>query len=231
VALCDDETMCCLALPSGLVLISTGVLRGLEDEAELAFVVAHEVAHIAAGDAARALVRFGLQNAASRPQDLGRAAWVRAAGDVVSLGHGMGRERSADLRAVEAMMRLGYDPRSALRYLDRLELKAAVGAPEMAPLLSAHPPPHDRVRRLEPSLRGRVGAGRRERVNRELFRRVAGHVRLHADLRPTAGIVDATPDPAGSGAEGRGRSGVAWGVAGLLLLAALFLVVGMLLSR
>jgi hypothetical protein len=116
VELINDADVKTLALPSGVLLISLGMLASLEDEAELAFVIAHELAH-SSGDAAIRLVRLGLQAVAREQESTGRRIWARAANDLVALGYGRRREREADAKALKALLGLDYDPRSAARYL------------------------------------------------------------------------------------------------------------------
>jgi predicted Zn-dependent protease len=186
-----------LALPSGVVLLSEGVLDALEDEAELAFVLAHDLAHAATSDTARPLVGLGLRALAEGSGD-GSSAWVRATLDLIRLGHGDGREHDADARAVRAMASCGYDPSSAMRYLRRVGDRCAAGDEPFAEMALAHPPAAARLQRLESQWTrpGEVA----ERVNREVFRRMAGQRALAEELVPVQPF-----DTAESGAE-RGRS-------------------------
>ncbi len=190
VILVDDGTQRALALPSGLILLSVGVLRFLEDEAELVFVLAHELAHASSGDAAVRLVRHGFhatQAAGGAPEP---AAWGDAAEDLVRLGYGRKRERDADARALEAMTALHYETESALRYLRRLQERTWVGDATVAELALAHPPAADRLRRIEKALYGRPGSDADRKVNREVFRRAVTVVLAEplppVDLLPTA---------------------------------------------
>jgi predicted Zn-dependent protease len=160
-----------LALPSGTLLISTGLLASLRDEAELAFILGHEIAHAASGEVAVRLVRLGFNATARERGDSDGLCWSDAAVDVVRLGYGRRRERDADARALEAMLALDYEPQSALHYLQRTADAAEQRDPVVAELAVAHPPAADRMRRLERSLYGRVGGSEARRVNREVFRR------------------------------------------------------------
>jgi len=169
----DDWTVRSLALPSGAVLLSVGLLATLEDEAELAFVLAHELAHVAAGDAAAGLTRLGMHALAGERLAPGRQVWTQAAAEVARLGHGDDREFRADERAIAALTAARYDPQSALRLIDRLGRRVARGDWHVQEWALAHPPAAQRMRRLEPLVEG-LPAGDVLRVNREVFRRVAG---------------------------------------------------------
>jgi len=160
-----------LALPSGTLLISTGLLASLRDEADLAFVLGHEIAHAASGEVAVRLVRLGFNATARERGDSDGLCWGDAAVDLVRLGYGRRRERDADARSLEAMLALDYDPQSAVRYLQRLHEAIGCGDPMVAEVGVAHPTPIDRIRRLERAIYGRVGGFDAPRVNREVFRR------------------------------------------------------------
>lgn len=170
VALLDDPRLRTLALPSGTVIISIGMLQFLEDEAELAFVLGHELAHIASGAVASRMVRGGLAAVANEDR-LEENGWGDAATDLIRLGYGRRREQEADARALDAILSLQYDPESAIRFLGRLRVAAESSVPEVAETYVAHPAPSYRVRKLERSLYGRVERDHVLRVNREVFRR------------------------------------------------------------
>jgi predicted Zn-dependent protease len=161
-----------LALPSGTLLVSTGLLAFLEDEAELAFVLGHEIAHAASGEAAVRLVRLGFQATTRERGATDGLCWSDAALDLVRLGYGRRRERDADLCALDAMLALEFDALSACRYLQRLHEAIERGDEDVAETEVAHPTPLDRIRRIERALYARVaGATDVSRVNREVFRR------------------------------------------------------------
>jgi predicted Zn-dependent protease len=191
-----------LALPSGTLIVSTGLLSFLEDEAELAFVLGHEIAHAASGEAAVRLVRLGFEATARERSATDGLCWSDAAVDLVRLGYGRKRERSADACALAALLELDYEPQSAARYLQRLEASIARGDEVVAETAVAHPTPADRARRIERALYARVtGATVAPRVNREVFRRAVSPATLAAGLVRTE--LDA-PQP------------VPWGMTGLI---------------
>lgn len=160
-----------LALPSGTLLIGSGALTFLEDEAELAFFLGHEIAHAASGDAAVRLSRLGFLTT-SRRGDRDGASWADAASDLGALGYGRHRERDADARSLFAILALGYDARAVGRYLDRLQAAIDSGDPAVAETALAHPTPAERRRRIGKLLYGRVTEGEGSlKVNREVFRR------------------------------------------------------------
>jgi len=172
-----------LALPSGTLLFSTGLLAFIEDEAELAFVLGHEIAHAASGEAAVRLVRLGFEATARERGVADGLCWSDAAVDLVRLGYGRRRERDADACALGAMLDLEYEPQSACRYLQRLHAAIRRGDNAVAETEVAHPTPFDRMRRIERALCARVGVTTDvARVNREVFRRALSPAALAASL-------------------------------------------------
>jgi predicted Zn-dependent protease len=211
-----------LALPSGTILVSLGTLVGLEDEAELAFVLAHELAHAASADAAIRLVRTGLQVVALEDDGSTRQPWSHAAEDLIRLGYGRERERGADRQAIEAVMALDYDPDSVLRYLRRIDRLVAAGDPRVAELALAHPTATSRLRAVEAYAAACPQPRTAPRVNREVFRRVAGHDVLATRLERVEGFAE-EPDPVGGD-----RTGTEPAHRRLWLIVALALLAGLL---
>jgi len=192
VVLFEDPGLRTLALPSGTLLLSLGTLLFLEDEAELVFVLAHELTHAACADAATRLVRLGFDVLVREGGETGEAGWSRAANDLVALGYGRNRERDADSRGLEAVLALGYDPEAVLRYLGRLRSLVDRGDPRVAEIFVAHPAPAERAQRAGKMLFDRTYPAT-GRVNREVFRRAAGHGVLATRLERVRGFGEAAP--------------------------------------
>jgi predicted Zn-dependent protease len=182
-----------LALPSGTLMLSIGLLTSLRDEAELAFVLGHEISHAASGEVAVRLVRLGFKATARERGDSDGLCWSDAAVDLVRLGYGRRRERDADSRAIDALLALDYDAQSAIQYLNRLHDAGLRHDPAIAETAVAHPTPLDRIRRIERMLYGRVGGSEAPRVNREVFRRAIPAKEFGLQLVPVE--LDAPPLP------------------------------------
>jgi len=180
VVLVDDADVRTLALPSGLVILSIGALAAVEDESELAFLLAHELVHSARGDAALRLVRQGLLNIA-RHQDAAIEVWRSAVDDILALGYGCKREFEADAVALDAVLNSGFDPASVLRLLVRLDGRVSDADPHIRTFFLSHPTPCQRHHRFRRILASRVESSE-TRVNREVFRRAAGREVLASEL-------------------------------------------------
>jgi predicted Zn-dependent protease len=223
VVLFEGQALQTLALPSGLILVSLGTLAGLEDEAQLAFVLGHELAHAASGDAAVRLVRLGFKALVRDRSAKGSDGWAGAALDLVKLGYGRRRERDADARSVNAMLALGYDPNAAIRYLQNIDGLIESGAPGTEELSLAHPSPGYRVRKLEKMLFGRVDSSAGRQVNREVFKRALERPSEESDMVRLETLFEPSEN------EGMGLRWLPWAGLVAALIITLLLVFGLVL--
>jgi len=147
-----------MALPGGYVYVTRGMLSHLNNEDQLATVLAHEIGHVAARHAARQ----AWQQQISQGLLLGGALLGQVAGlpaqDILNLG-GMATqmlflrysredELEADKLSVEYASLAGYDPRQVIPFfqaLNRIEQKEGQSVPGF---LSTHPNPGDRIQRI-----------------------------------------------------------------------------------
>ena len=110
------------AAPGGFVFVTTGLLNFVEDEDELAFVLAHEIAHIEMDHGLNAIIQNeGAKLFQSATGDMGLDGLF---GDLLSWGengYSKDLEQEADLRGGEIMASLGYDWQSGVNVMKRLE--------------------------------------------------------------------------------------------------------------
>lgn len=145
----ESDAINAFAMPGGYILVSTGLLKILESEDELAFVLAHEIAHVSLRHHYQIVLRQRLAEQASRElqsavqgNDLAKLA--SASGQIYARGLDKAAEFEADRLGVEIMTRAGYDPIAALGVLDRL-LKFKGSDPRAELLFSTHPSPSERL--------------------------------------------------------------------------------------
>jgi beta-barrel assembly-enhancing protease len=127
--------------PSGYVMITRGALRQMQDESELAGVLAHEVAHVVHKHGLEAVKAAGIKKAgvqaATASDETGQfTSMADGVTDVVLGGFGQKEETIADQTAVTYMIRAGYDPNGYARFLDRMGQAQKSAGPRF---LSSHP--------------------------------------------------------------------------------------------
>lgn len=135
------------ALPGGYVYITTGMLKKLNSEAQLAGVFAHESVHVAARHSAvRMSEQIGLNIllSAVMPEDTPRGA-IQATSivrQIVSLKYSRDDERQADTIGLDYMVWAGYSPYATVETMQMLEKENKVRPVEF---LSSHPAPQNRI--------------------------------------------------------------------------------------
>jgi predicted Zn-dependent protease len=137
------------AMPGGYVLLSSGLLKLLESEDELAFVMAHELAHVSRRHHYQVVQRQRLADQAAKnlqtvAQDQDTAKLAQASGQIYARGLDKGAEFEADRLGVEVMTRTGYDPSAAISVLEKLQ-KLKGNDPRSELLFSTHPSPAERL--------------------------------------------------------------------------------------
>ncbi len=150
--LADRQTVNAFALPGGPVFITRGLLSRLDNEAQLAGVLGHEVGHVVgrhtAEQIAKSQLAQGLIGAAgvAGSDEYGsgqHAAQLAAlAAQIAQLKYGREDEIQADTLGVRFMSQAGYDPRALL---DVMRILSEASGPGRGPeFLATHPDPGNR---------------------------------------------------------------------------------------
>jgi predicted Zn-dependent protease len=160
-AVLDSKVQNAFAAPGGVIFISRALINTIENESELAAVLAHEVGHIAAKHAIRSIRRaqfmqgVGTITAASMKGDQGKQ-FESMIGDLQSVlfdkGLDQGMEFEADAAAMETAYRTGYDPRGMINVLKKLQ-KIEASSVKKGSWYSTHPPLSERIAKLEAQLK------------------------------------------------------------------------------
>jgi predicted Zn-dependent protease len=136
----EDPTVAAFTLPNGRLYIHTGLLSRVENEAQLATILARELAHYTNGHPRGAVGASGLP-APAMTGPLPRGDLSPTAAAILGLdlrltaaaaigGYGASREREADAEGLRRLTRAGYDGEQALKIFERL----AGGSPDGGPL-------------------------------------------------------------------------------------------------
>jgi Zn-dependent protease with chaperone function len=144
----NDTTLNAFAAPGGYMYFYTGIIRFLEDEAEFAGVMAHEMAHCDRRHSTDALTKqYGISIMlgillGNNPSQLAEIAAGLASG-LSTLAFSRQNEYEADRYAVKYLSATDYDPLGLAGFFIKLE-----GHPTPPTFLSTHPSPDDRIEQI-----------------------------------------------------------------------------------
>jgi predicted Zn-dependent protease len=168
----DTETINAFALPGGSIIVSSGLLKRLASESELAGVLAHEIAHVVKRHQLKAIqsgmqadfwknvgtsvaadrVKIGGGAVGSTVGNMAKPYILDAAGNLIKDGFFLrpldrGLETEADQLAIVLATRAGYDPYGLVGALQMLAQYKGGG--DAASVFSTHPSATDRIAELE----------------------------------------------------------------------------------
>ncbi|MCE5276025.1 MAG: M48 family metallopeptidase [Syntrophaceae bacterium] len=153
----NPKTANAFALPGGKVAVYTGILPYTKNEAGLAFVMAHEVAHALARHGGERVSQNLLLQLGQQGLNVAIANKSPEAVQAVNLGYGVAstvgvalpfsrtQEYEADHIGIILMAKAGYDPQEAPAFFERM-LQTKQGSPPE--FLSTHPADQSRIRQL-----------------------------------------------------------------------------------
>ena len=152
----DDESANAFALPGGFFYVNTGAILAAESESELAGVMAHEIAHVAACHAAREMTRSQLANIASLPlifiggwAGIGIQEVASLALPVSFMKFSRNFESEADYLGVEYLYKSGYDPIGLITFFEKIEAMEKKKPGFLSKTFASHPQTPERVERTQ----------------------------------------------------------------------------------
>jgi predicted Zn-dependent protease len=198
----DSDEINAFALPGGFFYVNKGLVLAADNEAELAGVMAHEIAHVAA--------RHAVEN-----QTKGTLLEYLAIGGSIFLGgipgliyqntaglgllglfmkFSRGAEEEADKLGVQYMWAAGYDPTAMATMFEKLEAKNKKKPGFIARAFSTHPAPPDR-RASSLALAARFPEHEEYVISTSEFQRVKGRLlRLSNARASTSGVLPGSED-------------------------------------
>jgi beta-barrel assembly-enhancing protease len=191
----DTDGVNAFAAPGGFIHITRGTLALMKSEAELAGVLAHEVAHIAGRHTIRAVQKGKVaQMAAEQGSISSNPELFRRFTDecykAVFAGFGRADEMEADDHGLAFTAAAGYDAAGLMQFLTALQQRNASSG-EKQGLFSSHPEMTDRLRKLQGSIeahRFRGGAVLRDRFVKHVRFQPVGLTRIVAAEAGSAGL-------------------------------------------
>lgn len=154
----DPETVNAFALPGGHLFVYSGLILQAENEAEVAAVLAHEVAHVALDHPAQQLAaRLGADTLRAialgeRPGAIAQlASGIAAQGYVAA--HSREQEAEADRYGLFYLTGAGYDPNAMVSFFRKLDRLQQSEPDLVTRFFASHPSPAERIQLLEQTIR------------------------------------------------------------------------------
>jgi beta-barrel assembly-enhancing protease len=148
----DSDEINAMALPGGFFYVNSGLVLAADNEAELAGVMGHEIAHVCARHATRQMTRSQWANFATLPLIFvgGAAGYAARLGadllvPATFMKFSRGYEAEADHLGVQYMYHAGYDPQQFVSMFEKMESLEKKKPGTIAKIFSDHPPTPDRI--------------------------------------------------------------------------------------
>ncbi|OJV41009.1 MAG: peptidase M48 [Acidobacteriales bacterium 59-55] len=154
----DSDEINAMALPGGFFYVNSGLIMAADEEAELAGVMAHEIAHVCAHHAARQMTRMNYMQIGSVPLIIfAQGSWTgygiyeasQLAIPVTFLQFSRNFEGEADWLGLQYMYKAGYDPQAFIQFFEKLDALEKHKPGTLAKVFSDHPQTPDRIARSE----------------------------------------------------------------------------------
>jgi predicted Zn-dependent protease len=215
----EDESVNAFALPGGFFFVNTGLILKADNEAELAGVMAHEIAHVAARHGTRQATKAELANYMTIPL-IFMGGWAgygiqQAAGFLVPMSllkFSRSYESEADMLGLQYMYKTGYDPASFVDFFEKIEALEKKKHGAVAELFSSHPMTDDRIQAAQKNIQDNLEARPEYVVNTSEFNEVKARLAMIENRRkvdnkdPNKPQLRKKPGSGGSDDDGKGDS-------------------------
>src|SRR5437588_9303917 len=156
----DSDVVNAMALPGGFFYVNSGLILAADEEAEMAGVMAHEIAHVAACHYGREMTRMNLLQMASLPAIFMGGALGYGIYEGMGLGipltflhFSRGFEAEADYLGVEYMYRAGYDPSAIVAFFEKIQAMEKKKPGTLSKAFDTHPQTPDRIEKTQDEIR------------------------------------------------------------------------------
>ncbi len=177
----DSDDINAFALPGGFFYVNSGLILAADDEAELAGVMAHEIAHVAARHATREMTRANVASMAATIPLIFVNSWgiYEAANAAISLAMPVAFmhfsrtfEAEADYLGLQYMYKAGYDPQAFISFFEKIKAQEKQKPGTLAKAFSSHPQTPDRILKSQQEIRDILPARPEYIVNTSEFNEV-----------------------------------------------------------
>jgi hypothetical protein len=154
----DTDEINAMALPGGFFYVNSGLILACDSEDELAGVMAHEIAHVAAHHAAREMTKMNYMQIGQIPLIIfTQGTWTgygiyeasQLAIPLTFLQFSREYEAEADYLGIQYMYKAGYDPQGMVSIFEKLDALEKHKPGALSKAFSDHPATPDRIAAVE----------------------------------------------------------------------------------
>jgi len=183
----DTEEVNAFALPGGFFFVNSGLILKADTEAELAGVMAHEIAHVACRHATRQQTKGDLMEiGAIAGSMLTGWTWtgyairqgMSLAIPLTMLQFTRAEERQADHFGLQYLYKSGYDPRSFVDFFEKIETMEKRKPGSIAKVFMTHPMNDDRIKAAQQEIQTELKPKDEYVVNTSEFNDVKGRLAM-----------------------------------------------------
>jgi beta-barrel assembly-enhancing protease len=150
----DSKDINAFACPGGFIYVYSGLLKTIDNEAQLASVMAHEIGHVVARHSVKRLqqvlgIQVLLSIALGQSSEIIQQAVSTGVG-VILQGYSRDNEYEADYDGALYMTNAGYNPQGMIQLFQKLvEMEKGGNTTALDKLFESHPPTTDRITRVQ----------------------------------------------------------------------------------
>jgi predicted Zn-dependent protease len=148
----DSDEINAMALPGGFFYVNSGLILNADEEAEMAGVMAHEIAHVCAHHAVREQTRMNYAQVGMIPlifiggwTGYGIYEAASLAVPITFMKFSREFEAQADYLGVQYMYRAGYDPQAFISFFEKIQALEKRKPGAVAKVFADHPQTPDRI--------------------------------------------------------------------------------------
>jgi len=158
----DDPSLNAFALPGGFLYVNTGLIMAADEEDQVAGVIGHEIAHVAARHWASQMTKMTVAQFAmiplifipmSYPVYMGVMEAYMNGVPMAFLKFSRGYEEEADYLGIQYMYKAGYDPNSYVTFFGKVMEEERRTPGSMPQVFMDHPPTGDRIIKCEAEIK------------------------------------------------------------------------------
>jgi predicted Zn-dependent protease len=187
----EDESVNAFALPGGFFFVNTGLFLKAQTEAEVAGVMAHEIAHVCARHGTRQDTKGQLANMATIPLIFMGGGWgaygirqaISLAIPTLFLKFSRAYEEEADNLGLQYMYKTGYDPVAFIDFFEKIQALEKTKKGTISQYFSSHPPTDSRITNAQKNIQVNLEARPEYMVTTSEFNKVKSRLAMLENRR------------------------------------------------